>query len=100
VTRTTSSRSAKATPRTDDAQASSGTLPTDPLSVSTFDAMQEARGADQVTMTDLRYAVWNLLGRAKHLLGLHTFVILEEWDLQQGSMRVIGMVCWHCPEKQ
>jgi hypothetical protein len=61
--------------------------------------MQEARGAAPVAMTDLRYAVWNLLGRAKHLFGLHTFVILEEWDLQQGSMRIIGSVCWHCPAR-
>jgi hypothetical protein len=38
-------------------------------------------------------------GKIKHLFGIHTFVPLEEWDLDAGSMRFIGSVCWHCQER-
>ena len=97
----TSSPSAKATPKTDAAPVTSGTppLPTDPLYVDTYNDMLAARSMKDAQMNELHYRLWNLIGKLKHVLGLHTFIPLEEWDPDDGSMQYIGMVCWHCPEQ-
>jgi hypothetical protein len=74
-----------------------GPLPIDQSSESTFEALAEYRGARELNpWSDRKYAVWFAKGRLKHLVGFHTWVPLEEWDLAAGSMRFIGDVCWHC----
>ena len=65
----------------------------------TFEAMAETRKGHEVRMSDRRYASWLIWGKVKHLLGFHTFVQLEEWDLDAGSVRFIGMTCWHCQKR-
>lgn len=72
-----------------------GPLPTDPLYVDTFEELATSRGASS-PVSDRKYVIWVLLGRVRHLFGLHTWVPLEEWDLDVGSMRYIGRLCWHC----
>jgi hypothetical protein len=66
---------------------------------STYSSMQQARKAEPVRMSDARYAAWNIAGKVKHIFGWHTYVPLEEWSIGDGSMRYIGMVCWHCQER-
>lgn len=61
--------------------------------------MEASRGAEPVRMTDTRYATWYRWGQIKHLFRIHTFVPLEVWDPQNGSMQYIGRICWHCPEQ-
>ena len=61
--------------------------------------MQQMRNANPVRMSDLRYFVWCMVGQIKHIVGWHTYVPLEEWDTEDGSMRYIGMSCWHCPAR-
>lgn len=80
----------------DDAVVSNGTLPTDPLYVTTFAEMAESRKAKEVSMSDARYAAWNLWGKIKHLVGWHTYVPMEVWDTDNGSCQYVGMTCWHC----
>ena len=96
-----SSPSAKGTPRTDALLDTSGTPKSGTADsyASTFEAMAEARKGHEVRMTDRKYALWFLWGKVKHLLGFHTFVQLEEWDLDAGSVRFIGMTCWHCQKR-
>lgn len=65
----------------------------------TYEAMLQMRNAAPTRMTDVRYAIWYTAGRVRHLVRWHTFVPLEEWDPEEGSMRYIGMVCWHCPAR-
>jgi len=45
---------------------------------------------------DWRYWRFSIKTRVRHLFGLHTMIGLEEWDLDAGSMRYVGMVCWGC----
>jgi hypothetical protein len=101
VTLNTSSPSAKGTPKTDDALEGSGIQreSIDPLYVNTYREMQQMRNGEAPLMTDWHYAVWNIWGRLKHLVGLHTMIPLEEWDLDNGSMKIIGSACWHCPKE-
>lgn len=91
MTKTTSSPSASTTTSGVD-----GLLPTDPLYVDTFEEMMAARKATDVRMSDVRYAIWNWRGRIVHIFGWHTWVPLEEWDVEHGWMRYVGMSCWHC----
>lgn len=94
MTKPTSSPSASTTTSGVD-----GLPPTDPLYAYTFDELAEARGAREVDpLSDWRYALWFAKGRLLHLVGLHTWVALEEWDMDQGSMQLIGVSCWHCPK--
>jgi len=76
-----------------------GTPPTGQTSETTFDDMAEARGATTPRMSDLKYALWVWKGKIKHLVGWHTFVPLEEWDLEAGSYQYIGLTCWLCEER-
>jgi len=94
VTQDISSRSAKGTPKTDEKPGTNGTPQIDPKYASTFDVMVTARGASQ--MSDARYRTWNMVARIKHIVGWHTFVPLEEWDLEAGSYQYIGRTCWRC----
>lgn len=75
------------------------TLETDSEYESTYDDMRQARKAEEVTMSDLRYATWCRWGLFKHIFGIHTFVPLEVWDTENGSMQYIGRICWHCQER-
>lgn len=93
MTRPTSSPSVGTTTSTD------GLLPTDPLYVTTFEELAQSRKARELTLSDRRYAIWLAWGKVKHLVGIHTFVPLEEWDLDAGSMQYVGSVCWHCKEQ-
>lgn len=103
MTRNTSSPSAKDTPKTDDALEASG-IPResiDPLYVDTFyEEMLQTRKMKEVRWSDWRYAVWNIWGKVKHVMGIHTFVLLEDWDITRGSIRVVGTTCWHCDTTQ
>jgi len=94
VTQDISSRSAKGTPKTDEKPDTNGTPLIDQTSGSTFDLMVTARGASQ--MSDARYWVWDTMAKIKHIVGWHTFVPLEEWDLEAGSYQYIGRTCWRC----
>lgn len=51
-------------------------------------------------MSDRQFAWWELKAKAKHLVGIHTFLETEEWDRQAGSVRFIGEVCWLCHVRQ
>jgi hypothetical protein len=86
----------------DEDPASSGTpqLGTETRSESTFDSMAAARKAEDVRMTDIRYAVWNTTGKFWHLFRWHIYVPLEEWDMETGSMRYAGLICWHCQKRR
>ena len=94
MTQVTSSHSAKDTPKTDEKPDTNGIPPTGQTSGSTFDLMVTARGASQ--MSDARYRTWNMVAKIKHIIGWHTFVPLEEWDLEAGSYQYIGRTCWRC----
>jgi len=61
--------------------------------------MLQMRNSAPVRMSDARYAIWSIVGRIKHLVRWHTYVPLEEWDPEEGSMRYIGEVCWHCSKR-
>lgn len=91
MTKRTSSHSANTT-----TSGAGGPLPTDPLYAYTFEEMAEARKASELRWGDLRYSVWFVWGRVKHVVGIHTFVPLEEWDLSVGSFQIVGQSCWHC----
>jgi hypothetical protein len=95
------SRSAKGIRRTDAVPDTNGirTPETGNSYAATFEAMAEYRKGHEVNMSDRKYARWFLWGKVKHLIGLHTFVQLEEWDLDAGSVRFIGMTCWHCQKR-
>jgi hypothetical protein len=99
VTPPTSSPSAKPTLKMVAVEVDSGTRPTDQSFESTLNAMLEARKMSNVRMSDVRYAIWNVWGKIKHVVGLHTYVPLEEWDPNNGSMQYTGMVCWHCTKE-
>ena len=91
---------AKDTPRTDDKPDTSGIQAEniDPLYVDTLDYMLAARSMKSAEMSDIRYFLWYWRGRLKHAFGFHTFVPLEEWDMEVASVQYIGLVCWHCTE--
>jgi hypothetical protein len=96
-----SRRSARGTLRLGGEPDTSGTPPleTDDSYETTLRDMEDSRGAKTPAMTDARYVTWYRWGQFKHLFRIHTFVPLEVWDPQNGSMQYIGRICWHCPEQ-
>lgn len=44
----------------------------------------------------LRYWWWNLRAELKHVLGLHTYISVERWDVEQDSIQFAGNRCWVC----
>lgn len=102
MTQNTSSPSAKDTPKTDDALAASG-IPResiDPLCVYTcYEEMLQATKMKEVSWSDRRYLVWDVWGRVKHVFGIHTYVLQEDWDVTRGSIKIIGSICWHCNKR-
>lgn len=48
---------------------------------------------------DLRFRWWDAKARVRHLVGLHTMIPVEEWDVEAGSIRLIGDTCWLCEHR-
>jgi hypothetical protein len=51
-------------------------------------------------MPDWKFRAWNVWAHVKHIAGLHTFIDLEEWNSDDGSIQVIGRICWVCEERE
>jgi hypothetical protein len=49
---------------------------------------------------DWRFWLWNQWAQIKHVLRVHTFVALEEWDPEADAMQYIGEICWVCEARR
>jgi hypothetical protein len=58
-----------------------------------------SKGRLRAWREELRFQLWELVVRARHRVGLHTYIPLEEWDTEARSIRFIGEVCWLCPSR-
>lgn len=76
-----------------DKPGSNGTPPTDRI----YAAISQIRYWKSLKMTDTQYGVWNVWAHVKHLIGIHTWVPSERWQLEEGLIEIIGYACWVCP---
>lgn len=63
------------------------------------DLLKKRWGGDKIVRWgDAKYSWWLFWAKAKHLGGVHTFVPLEVWDRDAGTIEFMGDRCWICNE--
>lgn len=57
---------------------------------------------DSVWKPSIRDRLWDLKTSVKHRLGVHTFVTVELWRLEDGVavFEIIREECWLCPARR
>ena len=95
------SRCVRAIRRTAGGQGSNGTppRPTDPSYASTFDQLWKAREINRISRLDLVTKLVYTKALLVHPLGIHTWLPVEELDLDEGSARFGGIACWVCDKE-
>lgn len=63
------------------------------------EALMKRWGGTAVHWNESRYSWWLFWTKTKHLVGLHTYIPLEVWDRDAGSITFEGNRCWICNEE-
>ena len=53
----------------------------------------------KVWRSHARHILWDTKAKLIHQLGFHTMIPLEEWDTENGTVQVDGLVCWVCDRR-
>lgn len=51
-------------------------------------------------MGQLDYGWFSLRAVLRHLIGRHTWIPLEVWDRDRGTITLEGVACWRCDERR
>lgn len=63
------------------------------------DALAAKHGGKVNAWGDRKYQLWNWWTKAKHAVGIHTYIPVERWDIEAGSIQFMGNQCWICSEE-